>query len=131
MIFTSLAHRVYYASRRECEQTEISYFLQTRHGKNLPTLMKRESEIIDADLYNGGPIYTLLDDVISLEFQYWDDKQNKWIDDWNSDNGATRDRFPMAVKMKMVVAGERNQKLTVQTEFKLAFPNNDPMTVQF
>jgi general secretion pathway protein J len=131
LIFTSLNHRVYYANRRESEQTEISYFLQARKGTRFQTLMKRESEIIDADLYQGGPIYTLMDDVVSLEFQFWDDKQQKWVDDWSSDQGATRDRFPMAVKMKIEVAGSGNQRLKMETQFKLAFPNNDPVLVSF
>jgi general secretion pathway protein J len=131
IIFTSLSHRNYYAGRRECDQTEISYFLHSREGAKYPTLMKRESEIIDDDLYQGGPIYSLIDDVIELQFQYWDDKTTKWVDDWNSDSGNYRDKFPMAVKVKLTVAGPRSQKLTVETDLKVAFPNNDSVMVQF
>lgn len=131
IIFSSLSHRVYYAGRKESEQTEISYFLQRKEGAQLSSLMKRESEIIDDDPYQGGQIYTLVDNVVSLQFQYWDDKQQKWIDDWNSDNGDTRDRFPLAVKIRIAIAGKEKEKLEIETNFKLAFPNNQAVLVQF
>lgn len=131
LIFTSLAHRNYFAGRRESEQTEISYFLHSKQGSKNQSLMKRESEIIDDDLYQGGPIYTLIDDVIELAFQYWDDKEKHWVDDWNSDGGNFRDKFPMAVKVHLVVAGPRGQKLAIETQMKVSFPNNDAQTVQF
>lgn len=130
LIFTSLSHRVYYSGRRECEQTEISYFLQRREGSKLPSLMKRESEFIDSDLYQGGSIFTLVDNVLSLEFEYWDEKTGKWVQDWSSDGGAYRDKFPMAVKVKIAIAqGEASFK--VETELKVAFPNNEQTLVQF
>ncbi len=131
LVLTTLSHRVFYKGLRECEQTEISYFLQRRQGKQTSSLMKRESQNIDADLYQGGSVYTILDSIESLEFQYWDDKAGRWIDDWNSDGGEYRDRFPLAVKLKMVVIGRQNKPIEVKTEFKVAFPNNDPYIVQF
>lgn len=131
LIFTSLSRRVYYANLRECDQTEISYFLQPREGSSLPSLMKRESEIIDSDLYQGGSVTTLIDNVTNLEFQYWDNKTAKWQDDWNSDNGAFQDTFPQAVKMRIGTIGSDGQELTVDSEFKIAFPNNDPYLAQF
>ena len=131
LIFTSLSHRVYYSGLRECEQTEISYFLQRKPGATKPSLMKRESEILDADPYQGGPVYTILDNVDSLEFQYWDEKQARWQDKWNSDGGEYSDRFPLAIKMKLAVDDGTKKGLRVQTEFKVAFPNNSNFLVQF
>ncbi len=131
LVFTSLSHRVYYQERRESEQTEISYFLQKKQGAKFQSLMKRESPFIDADLYQGGSVYTLIDNVTDLDFSYWDDKNQKWIDDWNSDSGSNRDRFPMAVKIKIAVQTPAGKKLAFETEIKVAFTNNDPVLVQF
>lgn len=130
LIFTSLSHRVYYAGLRECEQTEISYFLQPR-DRQLPVFMKRESEIIDSDLYQGGAVYTLVENVTSLTFQYWDEKTAKWVDDWSSDNGEYRDRFPLAVRATLTVASAGKKDLKLSSEFKVAFPNNEQVLVQF
>lgn len=131
LVFTSLSHRVYYTGKRESEQTEISYFLQEKKPGELPSLMKRESEIIDSDLFQGGSVSTILENVESLQFQYWDEKQLKWLEDWNSDGGDSRDRFPLAVKIRVAVRHKGNQKLEVETQFKLGFPNNQPILVQF
>jgi len=131
LIFTSLSRRNYYANKRESEQTEISFFLQPRPGAKFPSLSKRESEIIDADPYSGGTIYTIVDNVTLLEFQYWDEKQGKWVDDWHSDSGDYRDRFPLAVKMKIGLVGQGGKELKLTSEFKLAFPNNEPYLAKF
>lgn len=131
LIFTSLSRRVYYANLRECEQTEVSYFLQTQPGQASGSLMKRESPVIDADLYQGGKVFTLVDGVTQMEFQYWDVKQGKWLDDWNSDAGELRDRFPAAVKMKLTVKAEDGTTIALEPEFKIAFPNNEQLLVKF
>lgn len=131
LIFTSLAHRNYYASRKESEQTEISYFLYNRTGVKLPSLMKRESEHIDDDLFQGGPLYRLVDNVEVFELAYWDERQERWMSDWNSDSGNQLDRFPLQVKVKIKVAGKHGQPLETEAIFKVAFPNNTPFLVQF
>lgn len=131
LIFTTLGHRAYYASRRESEQTEVSYFLQERRGSKSPTLMKRESAFIDDNPYEGGSIYTLLDNVTVFELFYWDEKTSRWVDDWSSDDGQYRDRFPYAVKLKIAVEDGRGKSLRIETQFKVAFPNNSPFLVQF
>ena len=93
--------------------------------------MKRESEIIDANLFEGGSIYTLVDNVSALEFQYWDDKAQRWVQDWNSDGGAYRDQFPKAVKVKIEISRPGLNKFTAETQIKISFPNNDQFVVQF
>ncbi len=131
MIFTSLSHRVYYVGKRECEQTEISYFLQPKEGHKFPSLMKRESEIIDADLYQGGPIFDILENVQTLKFEYWDERIARWVTDWSSDQGNYRDRFPKAIKVTLEVSGRNNQTVKIATTIKVAFPNNEPYLVKF
>lgn len=131
LVLTSVSHRVYYKNRRESEQAELSFFLQEKGKGRNSSLMKRESGRIDADPYQGGAVYTLLDDVTSLEFQYWDPVQGKWVDDWNSDGGNYRDKFPPSVKVKLVAMGEENQQLQAETQIKIAFPNNDELVVRF
>jgi len=125
LIFTSLSHRNYYIERREGLQTEISYFLQDSADPNRKVLLKRESPLIDGNLFEGGVVYTLLEQVTQLEFQFWDDKLSKWTDDWNSDAGVTRDLFPKAVKIKLASWDEKqNKELEIETAFKISFPNN-------
>jgi len=131
LVLTSLSHRVYYKNRRESEQAELSFFLQEKGKGRQASLMKRESGRIDADLYQGGAVYTLLDDVVSLEFSYWDPAAGKWVDDWSSDGGNFRDKFPPSVKVRLTAQAEDTQKLVAETQFKIAFPNNEAMVVTF
>lgn len=131
LVFTSLSHRNFYPERRESEQTEISYFLHNREGQRLPTLMKRESEIIDEDPFQGGRIYALLDGIQQLLFQYWNPRTLKWEDEWNSDGSTFRDQFPPSLKLKLSAINPQGRPLAVETQFKISFPNNTPLVVQF
>lgn len=131
IVFTSLSHRVYYAGRRESEQTEISYFLLKPQGSDLQRLMKRESLIIDENLFEGGNIYTILEGVEDLQFQYWDSKTERWIDDWSSDQGNFKDQFPTSIKMELTARGQDQASIKVATQFKISFPNNESSLVKF
>ena len=131
MVFTSLSHRVYYLQRRETEQAEISYYLQNLNGSEFPSLMKRETGLIDDKPYEGGSIYTIIDNVFSMSFQYWDGKTERWVDDWSSDDGQYRDKFPDSVKMELEVIGDNDKRLKVTTQFKIASPNNKAFLVKF
>lgn len=125
LIFTSLSHRNYYATRNDGQQAEISYFLQDAGKSGAATLMKRESPIIDGNLFEGGSLYTLLEGVTQLEFKFWDDKLSKWTEDWNSDAGVTRDLFPKAISILIATWDPKQGKeVKVQSSFKIAFPNN-------
>ncbi|MBY0369847.1 prepilin-type N-terminal cleavage/methylation domain-containing protein [bacterium] len=131
LVFTSLSHRNYFADRRESEQTEISYFLFSPERSKTPSLMKRESELIDTDLFQGGPLFRLVDNVTNLKFNYWDEKQEKWVTDWNSDSGSYYDRFPLQVKVEITIDDENSDPITVSSIVKIAFPNNTANLVQF
>ncbi len=130
LVFTSLSHRVYYSGLRESEQTEISYFIQKRGKATQFSLMKRESEIIDSDLYQGGGVYKIMDNVTALAFKYWDEKAAKWVDDWNSDGGERQDKFPPAVKITITTVNEDGKEMSFESEVKLAFPNNTEVLVK-
>lgn len=131
LILTTLSHRNYFAEKRESEQTEISFLLQGSRLSKYSTLLKREAELIDSNLYEGGNTYTLLENVVSLEFKYFDPKTGRWQDTWNSDGGAFRDKFPSSIKILLEVAGEKNKPIKVETSFKISFPNNEPVLVTF
>ena len=130
LIFTTLSHRNFYIDRKDGQQTEISYFLEDRANSNQKALMKRESPLIDGNLFEGGTIYSLLENVTQLEFQFWDDKLSKWTDDWNSDAGVTRDLFPKAIKVKIASwDAKQGKEIEIETSFKVSFPNNQEQWV--
>lgn len=131
LVLTTLSHRNYFTENRESEQTEISFQLQNSKTSKYSTLVKREAELIDEKPYEGGKTYTLLENVVSLEFKYFDPKSGKWQDAWNSDEGAFRDKFPTSIKILVEVAGERSKPIKVETSFKVSFPNNEPILVTF
>ena len=82
--FTSFAHEKLRANSAESDQCEISYFvmLDPDTGKNI--LYRREDPYIDTEPMSGGESLELVDNVLSLNFRYFNG--NEWVDEWDSRN---------------------------------------------
>ncbi len=114
------------------EQAEISYFLRsnrTRDGRLRQDLMRREQAPIDGDPENGGVIYTLLEDVESIEFEYWEpDREiagDAWEREWDTTDTDVHS-LPSRVRITIEVPHpfERGESITYtgQAEIHLQQP---------
>lgn len=113
--FTSMAHTRTRAGERSSEQCEISYFVRTsrrrqKDGRLVRELVRREDTTLDDDIEDGGVIYTLIDEVEDVKFEYW--KQGKegdledggrWVDAWDSRKAEYRGTLPRRVRMTITV----------------------------
>jgi general secretion pathway protein J len=104
--FTSLSHQRVYANSRECDQTEITIFMEDPPRDRGPgeVLMHRESARIDEEAGEGGVVHPLAYNVSSFNLRYLDPKTNEWRDDWNSvDDPETMGRLPRAIEIGLVL----------------------------
>jgi general secretion pathway protein J len=90
--FTAFAHMRTRAGEIASEQAEVSYYLARvqgrRDGRLHQNLVRREQAPIDGDMQRGGYLYTLLQDVESLTFEYWNSEReiagDAWERSWDS-----------------------------------------------
>jgi hypothetical protein len=113
--FTSLAHVRTQRNERASDQCEIAYFVRTarRRGANgrlNKELVRREDSSLDDDVEDGGVIYTLIDNVERVKFEYWEEGNDgdeegggKWVSSWDSRRFGERGKLPSRVKMTIEV----------------------------
>jgi prepilin-type N-terminal cleavage/methylation domain-containing protein len=114
--FTSLAHVRTQPGELASDQAEVSYMVRTSkrrdpEGRLLKELVRREDSSPDDDVEKGGVVYTLIDDVQEVKFEYWEqgedgneESSGKWIDAWDSRKADQRGKLPSRVKITVEVA---------------------------
>lgn len=112
--FTSFAHVRTSPRERSSNHAEIGYFIRTERdeedGRMVKKLMRREDVSADDDLQKGGVIYTMLPEIESVKFEYWDAgqvelgtfeevAQGRWVTDWDTTRREQGGRLPTRVRI--------------------------------
>jgi hypothetical protein len=103
---------------RKSDQRQLSFFLDNDDRTQTKSLRRREQANLDDDFEEGGRELTLLPDVRSLEFQYWDPQKEAWADKWDA-QGSELNRLPSRIRIEMVVVMDNGEEQTFTTQSKL------------
>ena len=115
--FTSFSHFKMRADAKESDQNELSYFVaQDRDHSGVKNLMRREQHRIDEKPDSGGAIQVLAEDVESLELEFYDPRNDRWQDDWDSKGRETKDRLPKYVKIKLGIKDANKRVVMYETK---------------
>ncbi|MBI4496067.1 MAG: prepilin-type N-terminal cleavage/methylation domain-containing protein [Deltaproteobacteria bacterium] len=99
------------------ELAEIGYFLDYVAGAKGFTLFRRQDEV-DGDLRQGGVPLALCDRVRSLRFIYFD-QEGKEEREWDSLEGARRNRLPLRVEIQLLLEDDRGAVQAFRTQVSL------------
>ena len=109
--FTSFSHYKISADANESDQNELSYYVG-RHpdppkdwDSSRTVLIRREDPRPDDEPDRGGVEQVLAEDVTHLSFSFYNDKEDRWEDDWDADDLDFKGRLPMFVAIDMKVLG--------------------------
>ncbi|MCK5688271.1 prepilin-type N-terminal cleavage/methylation domain-containing protein [Myxococcota bacterium] len=120
--FTSFSHVKLKADANESDQNELSYFVgQDPEDSTKTVLLRREQSRIDDEADEGGVVQVLAEDVVSLEFEFYDPKEDRWEDEWDSTSTDFKYRLPMfvAIHLKMKGLDGEDQSFTTKTRIFL------------
>ena len=107
LTFSSFAHLRMRKDANESDQSMIQYFLdRDAEDSGRMHLYRRESRRLNGDLPEDleqyDPAYVLLEDVDSLNFEYWDPTEKDWIKEWQTTvRELQADRLPTRVKIEI------------------------------
>lgn len=129
--FTSFSHFKTRADANESDQNELSYFVDTHPDDSQRTaLMRREQIRIDEDPEEGGVEQILAEDVTNIEFEFYDAKEDRWEDEWDSTNMDQKHRLPMFVAIKLKSLDPQGEEELFVTKTRIFVKNEIliPMT---
>ncbi|MBM4386750.1 MAG: prepilin-type N-terminal cleavage/methylation domain-containing protein [Deltaproteobacteria bacterium] len=86
ILFTYMGHERIVRDAKESDQGVVEYFLENSRdpGFNGKNLVRREKPLIDENPEKGGVKEILAQNVKSIEFEYWDQKDEDWKSDWKA-----------------------------------------------
>lgn len=104
--FTSFSHYKLQADADESDQNELSYFVDADPDHPSDTaLFRREQNRIDDEPDEGGQQQMLAEKVTELSFEFYDDKEDRWEDEWDTENSDFKGRLPMFVAIHLKAKG--------------------------
>ncbi len=118
--FTSFGHFKINADANESDQNELSYFLATDPRlKGKKALFRREAYRIDEEPDEGGVEQVLIHDVRSLQFDFYDGREDKWEDEWDANSRDYKGRLPRFVKITIKAPGPDGKEETFSTKTRI------------
>ncbi len=118
--FTSFAHDILRADAKESDQCEISYFSAPDPDiKGQTNLMRREDPRIDRRPDEGGRTYILAENIKKFTMRFYDERQQDWMDDWDTERSDQAGRLPSIVEITLVLEASDGEELTFVTKTRI------------
>lgn len=126
LTFSAFVHLRIRRDVNESDQTIIQYFLaEDPEDSSRQHLYRRETKRLTGDLPEDirryAPAYVMCEDVAELQFEYWDQTREEWLDEWRTTAVDQQpDRLPPRVRIKMAIEdadGELEWFVTQSTIF--------------
>ena len=120
--FTSFSHFKIGADQNESDQNELSYFVDTDpEDPQKMSLMRREQMRIDEEPEEGGLIQVLAENIAEVNFEFYDPREDRWEDEWDTEDRELKGRLPLFVKIELVVPnkGGKDEKFVTKTRIYL------------
>ncbi len=125
LTFSSFAHVRLRKDAKESDQTVIQYVLDVDAEDSLKKhVYRRESSRLMGDtpvqMADYAPAYVFCEDVISLDFKYWDPRLRDWRDEWRTTSKDQQpDRLPPRVKIELGFIDEFGEERKYVTQTNL------------
>lgn len=121
--FSSFGHATLWADANESDQTTVVYYLDDdRQAAGKDALYRKELRRPSNERWEGDPgeLDVLLRDVEKLQFEYWDWKDKKWQETWDSTKVDAEDkRLPSRVRITVTYKNGRGDELKLSTQARL------------
>jgi len=130
--FTSSSNKRMYKNSKESDIVQVLYYIDTdKEDIRTNNLYKKKAIYVNEKMKDSdATLYLMLKDIEDIEFKYLYkqsfNNEARWHDRWNSLEGETKNKFPLAVKITLKI--RHPVKKTEFVEYtklvKILNPNN-------
>ena len=123
--FSMLGHQRLARDAKESDQSIVFYKVdRDPDEKGIYSLLRCEKPVIDEEPDRCEDWQTLVTDVKKVEFEYWDNKKNEWVDDWDTRRNDHPNQLPDRVRIVLTAKNElgKEQKYVTQSRINLVTP---------
>ncbi len=116
--FSSFSHIRMVRNSPESDQCIITYYGKPSKD-GLYKLFRRVKTVIDGEPEKGGISLELLDNVVKLEFRYWDKQKTDWVREWDTTKIEYRGKLPPMVEIKLVLRDQYGRNIEFLTRTRI------------
>jgi len=118
--FTSFGHFKTRADANESDQNEVSYYVDSDpDSKKGEALFRRSSPRIDDEADDGGNEQVLARNVTGFSMEFYDERDDRWVDEWDSRDSDYLDRLPLFVRFELTVENATGKEETFTTKSRV------------
>jgi general secretion pathway protein J len=121
--FSTFAHVSLWADANESDQSIVAYYLDDdRQDPSVDNLYRKELRRPSTEPWDREPaeLDVLLSHVDKVELEYWNWKDKKWQDSWDSTKAdGERNRLPTRVRITFHYKSPRGDELKLSTQARL------------
>lgn len=122
--FSHFGHQRLYQDANECDTAQVLYYgVHDRSDSRKLNLVRRETRRLSNLKPEDAPGESALvcDDVVRLQFDYWDARDKQWRDEWVTTSADGQpDRLPARVRVLLKVRDERGREVPFTTEVRVS-----------
>jgi general secretion pathway protein J len=129
LLFTSLAHQRLYTDAKESDQMVVEYSVKTsteRNASGRRDLIRRENPVLDERMDRGGTEDVLFEDVLRVEFAYWDSDKKEWITEWDTRKSERKSYLPTRVRLTVFAKDENGKEMRYTTQTRVVLNTEFP-----
>ncbi len=118
--FTSFSHDKHVKDANESDQNELGYWVgRDREDSNKSVLIRREQARIDDEPDEGGTENVIAEGVTELSFEFYDARQDRWDEEWDTTRADYRGRLPKYVRIEMKIKDPNGKEETFVTKTRV------------
>ncbi|MBN1960898.1 MAG: prepilin-type N-terminal cleavage/methylation domain-containing protein [Deltaproteobacteria bacterium] len=118
--FTSFSHLKIKKDAAESDQNALSYYLDRDPDEaNKLVLMRREKNRINEDLKADGHVDIIAHDIEELNFSFYNAKEDRWEDEWDTTSSNYKGRMPLFVRIEIKAKDYNGQLETFVTKTRI------------
>lgn len=130
--FSYFGHQRLFADADECDTAQVAYYgSRDRTDGSRQNLIRRETRRLSNLKMEQAPgsADILCDDVVRLQFDYYDALKKEWREEWSTIEAAGQpNRLPTKVKITLTVRDERGTEIPFTTTVRL--PMQEPLEMR-
>ena len=126
VLFTAMAGMKMYEKQTATDQCVIKYFIESDPETGNSNLVRRIKNLVGENPEEEEDYvdFVMLENIQSISFEFYDEKQDKWVEEWDTESVERGFRLPPTIKFTITLLDEldKEQSFTTQTRVWITKP---------
>ena len=125
--FTSLAYMRRFENQPASDQMKVEYRIES-NDEGGSSLIRVEVPWLDGSVEVEGRSFVLVPEIETFNLEYYDHRQDEWVNEWNTEQTGWSGKLPWAVRITLSIPDPDDEEETIafSTGVSLALSESAP-----